>query len=352
MCFVGLDNERIEIALASDAGYAAGLMVSAVSIAAFASKSATLSFTFIDGGFSDSFYEELTRRINAVHPLAETRRIRLDAARFASFGEWRGNKVAYARLMLPELLPDASYVVYCDADTLWLADISALWSLRDSAASVLAVRDPKIGDMREREWFESRGFKYDSARYFNSGVMLMNLDLFRKNRLAERACDILSKFPDSLFADQGPLNIVAGDTLKLIDDRWMRFTNAIESKDFSLPLVCHYVNDVPWERVALSQECSDARMAWHFFRARFCGQKVGWRRALLYFVTRNRLLAKALRAVLCLLGRHVAADVLKRTATCAVRRLVVNPSSEQGNPLPLSALASLGLAARGLVAPL
>ena len=319
---MGLDNERIEIALASDAGYAVGLMVSAVSIAAFASKSAKLSFTFIDGGFSDSFYEELTRRINAVHPLSETRRVRLDAARFASFREWRGNKVAYARLMLPELLPDASYVVYCDVDTLWLADISALWSLRDSAASVLAVRDPNIDDMPEREWFESRGFKYDGARYFNSGVMLMNLDLFRKNRLMERAYDILSKCTDSLFADQGPLNIVAVDTLKLIDDRWMRFTNAIESKDFVLPLVCHYVNDVPWKRVAVSLECSDARMTWHFFRARFCGQKVSWRRVLLYFVTRNRLLAKVLRMWLRLSGRRVAADVLRRTATCAVRHIL------------------------------
>ena len=319
---MGSDNDRIEIALASDGGYAAGLMVSAVSIAAFASKSATLSFTFIDGGFSDSFYEELTRRISAVHPLSETRRVPLDVARFASFREWRGNKVAYARFMLPELLPDASYVVYCDVDTLWLADISVLWSLRDSAASVLAVRDPNIDDMPEREWFESKGFKYDGARYFNSGVMLMNLDLFRKNRLAERACDILSKFPDSLFADQGPLNIVAGDTLKLLDDRWMRFANGIASEDFALPLVCHYVNDVPWKKSFLSMECSDARMAWHFFRAEFCGHKVSWRRVLLYFVTRNRLLAKVLRTGLCLLGRRVAADVLRRTATCDVRRLV------------------------------
>ena len=310
-------------------------MVSAVSIAAFASKTVTLSFTFIDGGFSDTFYDELIRRIDAVHPLSEARRVKLDVARFASFGELRGNRVTYARFLLPELLPNASHVVYCDADTLWLADISVLWSLRDSAASVLAVRDPNIDDMPEREWFESRGFKYDGARYFNAGVMLMNLDLFRRDRLVERACDILSKFPDSLFADQGPLNIVAGDTLKLIDDRWMRFTNAIESKDFSLPLVCHYVNDVPWKRVAASMECSDARMAWHFFRAGFCGHKVSWRRALLYFVTRNRLLAKVLRIGLCLLGRPVAADVLRRTATCDVRRLVVNPNSEQSNPLPL-----------------
>ena len=319
---MGSDNERIEIALAADGGYATGLMVSAVSIAAFAAKSAKLSFTFIDGGFSDSFYEELTQRINAVHPLAETRRVRLDVARFASFREWRGNKVAYARFMLPELLPDASYVVYCDADTLWLADISVLWGLRDSTASVLAVRDPNVDDTREREWFESKGFKYDGARYFNSGVMLINLDLFRKNRLAERAYDILSKFPDSLFADQGPLNIVTGDALKLLDDRWMRFTSGIKPEDFSLPIVCHYVNDLPWKELYWTEECSDVRMAWHFFRAGFCGQKVGWRRALLYIITRNRLLGKVFRMGLCLSGRRGAAELLKRTATCDVRRVV------------------------------
>lgn len=319
---MGADDERIEIALASDGGYAVGLMVSAVSIAAFASKSAMLSFTFVDGGFSDSFYEELTRRINAVHPLAEARRVRLDVARFAAFREWRGNKVAYARFMLPELLPDAPYVVYCDADTMWLADISVLWNLRDSAASVLAVRDPNIDDTREREWFESKGFKYDGARYFNSGVMLMNLDLFRKNRLMERVYGILSEFPDSLFADQGPLNIVAGDTLKLIDDRWMRFTKNIVSAEFKPPLVCHYVTDVPWVRNDMYRECSDAHMAWHLFRAKMCGGRVGLRRALLYVLTRNRLCRMFFMLFLCLVGRSNTANIIGVTAIYDVRRAI------------------------------
>ena len=46
---MGLTKERIEISLASDGGYAVGLMVSAVSIATFASRSVTLSFTLLGG---------------------------------------------------------------------------------------------------------------------------------------------------------------------------------------------------------------------------------------------------------------------------------------------------------------
>ena len=115
---------------------------------------------------------------------------------------------------------------------------------------------------------------------------------------------------------------MAGDALKLIDDRWMRFTSGIAPEDFSSPIVCHYVNDVPWNKMYWTQECSDVRMAWHFFRAGFCGQKVSWRRALLYFVTRNRLVGKLFRMALCLFGRRGAAEELKRTATRDVRRIV------------------------------
>ena len=46
-----------------------------------------------------------------------------------------------------------------------------------------------------------------SAKYFNSGVMLINLDYWRANNVKEKVIDFISRKPEVIrFADQDGLN--------------------------------------------------------------------------------------------------------------------------------------------------
>jgi lipopolysaccharide biosynthesis glycosyltransferase len=85
----------------------------------------------------------------------------------------------YFRCLLPDVLPpDQKRVVYLDADTMVDGDLGELWGRDLYGDPVGAVRDPlgtvsaAIGDWRER------GLDGD-AGYFNSGVLLIDLDAWR-----------------------------------------------------------------------------------------------------------------------------------------------------------------------------
>ena len=87
--------------------------------------------------------------------------------------------------MLPQLLPDVERLIYLDADTLATSDLTALWE-SDLAGNFLeVVKDPGIGaeprPTRKEDWW---GYQLlgpvDGEQYFNAGVLLMDLHLFRQ----------------------------------------------------------------------------------------------------------------------------------------------------------------------------
>jgi lipopolysaccharide biosynthesis glycosyltransferase len=138
------------------------------------------------------------------------------------------NRMIYARLAAPELL-DEPRVVYLDTDTLVKADLGELydWDLRgrpmaavrDMIALRLSVKSPK-----ERRYFEGKvnGRSLDS--YFNSGVLVMDLEQFRRRKLGERAIQIIFENPDLRFPDQDALNLALDGDVLLLPERWNAMT--------------------------------------------------------------------------------------------------------------------------------
>lgn len=252
----------IEIALAANQGYAKGLLVAATSIALNASRHHTLSFTILDGGLTDEFYDELVQKLRNIHSQTVVQRFRIDESLFAKFPDLRGNKMTYARFYLPDLLLDAHHVIYCDVDTLWLTDIADLWALCDDTI-LKACNDPTVECyQKEIDWFVRRGIEFDAGKYFNAGVLLINLDEFRKNDIVKKACNLLSDDPSIVFHDQSTLNYLLWGKVRFLNDRWMKFTTAIHDKDMKHGRVLHYVNNVPWVDYGWREDLRDTRLVW------------------------------------------------------------------------------------------
>ena len=132
--------ETIDIALASDAAYFPGLLVTAASLARAASRSARLRFNVLDGGIGEENLCFLRERLSLEHPHAELRTFPVDDARFKSLRAWNGSgRMAYARLLIPGLLPESEFAIYCDVDFLWMTDVAELWKLRDGSVSCRRV---------------------------------------------------------------------------------------------------------------------------------------------------------------------------------------------------------------------
>jgi lipopolysaccharide biosynthesis glycosyltransferase len=122
---------------------------------------------------------------------------------------------AYARLLIPDLLTKTiERVLYLDADTIVVSDLTALWQTDMGEAAIAAIHDPGAAQI-EREI----AIDVDEGRYVNSGVMLMNLLVWRDEELANRALAFAKKH-SSRTCDQPSINFACAGKITYLPEEW------------------------------------------------------------------------------------------------------------------------------------
>ena len=115
----------------------------------------------------------------------------------------------YSRILLAQIMADrGDRVIYLDADILVLGDLAELWrmSLKGIAA---AAPDPFNINAAEI------GFTRDEF-YFNAGIMLIDVAIWRVADIGSRALQYLVDNPDTPWLDQDALNVtLRGRTMPL-----------------------------------------------------------------------------------------------------------------------------------------
>jgi lipopolysaccharide biosynthesis glycosyltransferase len=136
------------------------------------------------------------------------------------------------RILLPELLGDRERVLYLDVDTLALAPIAPLWEIDLAGALVGAVTNV-FEEWRGTEHTDALGLSQE--QYFNSGVLLLNLDEMRRSdTVSELRAVAAERAADLLWPDQDVLNLVLGPRRVALHPRWnamnsvMLFDNAAD----------------------------------------------------------------------------------------------------------------------------
>ena len=296
--------EIIDIALASDSGYFCGLFVTACSIAKYAAKSASLRFNILDGGIAEADWKLLEDKVRTYHPKSEFNRIPVNDGLFKDYPAWHGNKMAYARLMLPDILPEVDWCIYCDVDFLWMRDIAELWAERDESCAFIGTKDgSKWALDMEEAWFLKHGFPFDREKYFCSGLSFMNLKYFRNEGLIEKCKAILTNYPDIQFPDQAALNIVVWGSLKLVPQCWQRIHQYVTPEMIAEGAVVHYAGAIPWKPIKNKVGLlSDLTLLWHRMNAEARGISV-WDSLRKYFGIGYILWHRGLRNVLYVLNR-------------------------------------------------
>lgn len=126
-------------------------------------------------------------------------------------------RVMWYRLLLPELLGNRERVVYLDCDTLVTDDLTTLWELDMRGCCVGAVTNLLPHDLRDRP----AQLGLTEASYFNSGVLLIDLESWRSNGCAEQMARLAREQSKSLmFPDQDALNIVLAGSRLMLHPRW------------------------------------------------------------------------------------------------------------------------------------
>lgn len=124
--------------------------------------------------------------------------------------------VMWYRTLLPDLLPGTSRVLYLDCDTWVRQSLAPLFDLAVGPAGIGAVDNVLAPDQQERV-----EVGLGLSGYFNSGVLLLDLDLLRETSGMRWVVDVArTRAGDLVWPDQDALNLVFAAGRVRLDPRW------------------------------------------------------------------------------------------------------------------------------------
>lgn len=139
------------------------------------------------------------------------------------FGHLRslhGDWTPYGRLLIPRTIPDKK-ALYLDSDLLVLLDILTLkdYEMGDSLLGAVFGCDLKYA-LDNSFFTQNLSWSLDTP-YFNSGVVLFNLEKWRQDDVDSQWLKLAERYPDGLIShDQTLLNAVAGGKFARLPDAY------------------------------------------------------------------------------------------------------------------------------------
>lgn len=140
----------------------------------------------------------------------------------------------YYRILAASLLPETiNRVLYLDCDAIVNENLNDLWNLDLSDRSCAVVLEcdcyyPSANHFNRLNISRELG-------YFNAGMMLINLNYWRKYRIEQQILDYMETHQDSLkYQDQDVLNYVLRDSKLLVDPKYNLQTFLLRKDLFEL----------------------------------------------------------------------------------------------------------------------
>ncbi|WP_241602475.1 glycosyltransferase [Rosenbergiella nectarea] len=212
------DNEELNIAYGADDKFMFGAGVSIESVI-INNKNRKLKFHI----FTDDISAENAERLSLICKNHKTA-INIYNVNAESIKTLPSNKAwnhaIYFRLMIADYFHrKASRVLYLDSDVFCSGDIGDLIDLDISGHTVAAVNDPSTKHIIKTDELFCTSFA--EKGYFNSGVMLINIDEWNKCSITEKSMKILINdcaLNALTYYDQDAINVATCGSVLFIDN--------------------------------------------------------------------------------------------------------------------------------------
>ena len=156
------------------------------------------------------------------------------------------SNTTYYRLFIPELYPEYDKAVYIDSDTICLADIADLYNTDMGDNLIAAVPDGAVQSIEPfQDYVERVVGVADYNKYFNAGVIVMNLKELREYKFEEKFIYMLGKIRFEVAQDQDYLNRLCKGRVKIIDYSWNRMP-IMGKRDGEINLIHYNLGAKPW----------------------------------------------------------------------------------------------------------
>lgn len=129
-------------------------------------------------------------------------------------------KTTYYRLFIPNMFPHLEKALYLDSDIVITGDIAELYNVELGENLVGAVPDMAVQNTPVFVDYVENALGVKGDRYFNAGILLMNLNQMRKENFEDQFINLLGKYSFRVAQDQDYLNVLTKDRVQYVDNSW------------------------------------------------------------------------------------------------------------------------------------
>jgi lipopolysaccharide biosynthesis glycosyltransferase len=209
-------SSRISVALCADKNIEVSLHVTLYSL--MNSSQCPIDINLIQKGYNRKDLENIHKTLR---PFAGKYQLNIvgfnESPLFSKFHGLHGSQFNFTKLLLADLLP-IDRVLYLDSDLSIGKDLSEVFSLDLNGFTIGAVASETIASSLRSDFYQSIGMNKD-AKYFNSGIMVIDLKKWREQNITSQCLNFANKYADRLkFGDEAILNCIFHENFQTIDN--------------------------------------------------------------------------------------------------------------------------------------
>ena len=140
----------------------------------------------------------------------------------------------YYRILIPDAFFYIDKAIYLDCDIVVLEDLSHLYNYELAGKLVGAVPDQSVGIFDEFKTYVKKALNIEPEKYFNAGVLLMNLKAMRQEHMLRRIVELSKSTVFKVAQDQDLLNTICKDKVRYLPNNWNVMPVGSEHTDLSL----------------------------------------------------------------------------------------------------------------------
>ena len=221
-CAADMEMKEIPIFFSTDDNYAPYLDVAVASLIENASKAYSYRIIVLNTGLMADNITMIKRNerpgfvIDFIDISNEVENIK---SRFKNV--YHFSVVTYYRLFIASIFPEYDKIIYLDCDLVVTGDISELYHIDIGKNILAAAPEEYVRTTDEFRNYAQKALGVDPDGYVNAGVLVINLDEFRKNAIEKQFVHLITEYDfDLLDPDQAYLNYLCQDKIYVLPSGW------------------------------------------------------------------------------------------------------------------------------------
>lgn len=186
--------------------------------------------------------QKLSLELNSIYP-CEIKIHILNDEDFKHLPKLGKSRAAYLRIKIASALKDVNLALYLDTDILILGDLREIFGFNLQGKILAACEDGTS------EIFKSKNgndISFVDKFFFNSGVMLIDLEKYRKKNIEAKCLEISKNYTSIKFHDQYILNIALLDECQNLPRKFNFRTGFFTQNSPEEILIFHFAPKNPW----------------------------------------------------------------------------------------------------------